>query len=64
VLAAWSLGVSEKAIDSIDARGSTYAVPVSEDIRVALVYSTRFPDEHGEILSYPDVYSHQTARAE
>jgi murein L,D-transpeptidase YcbB/YkuD len=63
-LAAWSLGVSEKAIDSMIARGSTYAVPVPENIRVALVYSTRFPDEHGEIISYPDVYSHQTARAE
>ena len=46
------------------ARGSTYAVPVSEDIRVAFVYATRFPDEHGEIMSYPDVYSHQTARVE
>jgi len=63
-LAAWSLGVAEKAIDSMVARGSTYAVPVPEDIRVALVYSTRFPDEHGEIMSYPDVYSHPTARAE
>jgi murein L,D-transpeptidase YcbB/YkuD len=63
-LAAWSLGVSEKAIDSMVARGSTYAVPVPEDIRVALIYSTRFPDANGEIMSYPDVYSHQTARAE
>jgi len=63
-LAAWSLDVSEKAIDSMVARGSTYAVPVPEDIRVALIYSTRFPDQHGEIMSYPDVYSHQTARAE
>jgi hypothetical protein len=33
------------------------------DIRVALVYSTRFPDEHGEIVSNLDVYSHQTAQA-
>jgi murein L,D-transpeptidase YcbB/YkuD len=63
-LAAWSLGVSERAVDSMVARGLTYAVPVSEDIRVALVYSMRFPDEHGEILFYPDVYSLQTARAE
>jgi len=63
-LAAWSLGVSEKAIDSMVARGSTYAVPVPEDIPVALVYSTRFPDEHGEIIFYPDVYSHQAAQAE
>ena len=63
-LAAWSLGVSEKAIDSMVARGSTQAVPVPEDIRVVFVYSTRFPDEHGEIISYPDVYSHQTARTE
>jgi murein L,D-transpeptidase YcbB/YkuD len=63
-LAAWSLGVSEKAIDSMVARRSTYAVSVPEDIRVALVYSTRFPDEHGEIISYPDIYSHQTARAQ
>jgi murein L,D-transpeptidase YcbB/YkuD len=53
-LAAWSRDVSEKAIDSMVARGSTYAVPVPEDVRVALVYSTRFPDEHGEIF-LPDV---------
>ena len=38
--------------------------PVLEDIRVALVYSTHFPDGNGEIMSYPDVYSHQTARVE
>ena len=56
-LAAWSLGVSEKAIDSMVARGSTYAVPVPEDIQVALVYSTRFPDENGEIMSHADVYA-------
>jgi hypothetical protein len=55
---------SEKAIDSMVARGSTYAVPVPEDIGVALIYSTRFPDQHGEIMSYPDVYSHQRARSE
>ena len=63
-LAAWSLGVSEKDVDAMVARGYTYAVPVPENIRVALVYSLRLPDEHGEIISYPDVYSHQTARAE
>jgi murein L,D-transpeptidase YcbB/YkuD len=63
-LAAWSLEVPEKAIDSMVAQGSTYAVPVPEDIRVALVYSTRSPDENGEIMSNPDVYSHRTARAE
>lgn len=63
-LAAWALGVPENAIDSLVARGSTYAVPMSEDIQVALVYSMRFPDEHGEITSYADVYSHSVARAE
>ncbi|MBV8186150.1 MAG: L,D-transpeptidase family protein [Alphaproteobacteria bacterium] len=62
-LAAWVLGVSPEAVDSLIARGSN-SVPVSEDIPVALVYSTRFPDENGEIVSYPDVYAgRQTADA-
>jgi murein L,D-transpeptidase YcbB/YkuD len=62
-LAAWVLGVSPEAIDSMIARGTT-SVPLSEDIPVALVYFTRFPDENGEIASYPDVYAgRQTADA-
>ena len=64
-LAAWALGVPEDAIDGMVSRGSTYSVPVPEDIQVALVYYTRFPDEHGDIASYPDIYAHrQTAKEE
>ena len=59
-LAAWSLGVSEEAIDSMVARG-THSVPLTENIPVSLVYYTRFADEHGQVASYPDIYARQQA---
>lgn len=58
-LAAWSLGVSEREIDGMIAQGKTYSVPLPEIIPVALVYSTRFPDEYGQVGSYPDIYNNR-----
>jgi murein L,D-transpeptidase YcbB/YkuD len=55
-LAAWALGVSEEEIDSMSSRG-TYSVPLTENIPVSLVYLTRFPDESGQLVSYPDIYA-------
>jgi len=60
-LAAWSLGVSEREIDSMISQGKTYSVPLNEIIPVALVYFTRFPDEHGQLVSHPDIYSNRQA---
>jgi murein L,D-transpeptidase YcbB/YkuD len=59
-LAAWSLGVSEEAIDAMVAQG-THSVPLTENIPVSLVYYTRFADEHGQVASYPDIYAHRQA---
>jgi murein L,D-transpeptidase YcbB/YkuD len=58
-LAAWALGASESEIDAMVSRGSTYSVPLPENIPVSLVYLTRFPDESGEIVSYADIYAHR-----
>lgn len=55
-LAAWSLGVPEEEIDSMSAQG-THSVPLTENIPVSLVYHTRFPDESGQLVSYPDIYA-------
>jgi murein L,D-transpeptidase YcbB/YkuD len=63
-LAAWSLGVSDKEIDAMIARGTTYSVPLPEVIPVSLAYHTRFPDEHGQIVSYPDIYGSRQATAD
>jgi len=58
-LAAWSLGVSEQEIDSMISQGKTYSVPLPEVIPVSLVYFTRFPDEHGQTVSHPDIYNNR-----
>lgn len=55
-LAAWALGVPEQEIDAMIARGTTYSVPLTEAIPVSLAYHTQFPDESGQIVSYPDIY--------
>jgi murein L,D-transpeptidase YcbB/YkuD len=60
-LAAWSLGVSEQEIDAMISQGKTYSVPLLEIIPVSLVYFTRFPDEHGQVVSYPDIYNNRQA---
>ena len=57
-LAAWALGVSEEEIDSMSSQG-TYSVPLTENIPVSLVYHTRFPDEAGQLVSYPDIYANR-----
>jgi len=54
-LAAWALGVSEQEIDAMIAKG-TYSVPLPDVIPVSLAYHTQFPDESGQIVSYPDIY--------
>lgn len=60
-LAAWALGVSEDEIDAMVARG-THSVPLPQDIPVALAYYTRFPDEHGQAVSYPNIYADRLAQ--
>ena len=60
-LAAWSLGVSEKEIDAMISRGMTYSVPLPEFIPVSLAYYTRFPDEHGQVDSHPNIYADRLA---
>ncbi len=59
-LAAWALGVSEHEIDAMIAKG-TYSVPLPEAIPVSLAYHTQFPDESGQIVSYPDIYGARQA---
>ena len=61
-LAAWALGVSEQEIDAMVARGTTYSVPLPDNIPVALVYYTRFPDEGGQVASHPDIYADRLAQ--
>jgi hypothetical protein len=58
-LAAWALGVSESEIDAMVARGTTYSVPLPENIPVALVYQTRFSDQHGQVVLHPDIYANR-----
>jgi murein L,D-transpeptidase YcbB/YkuD len=60
-LAAWALGVTEAEIGKMIARGTTYSVPLPQDIPVFLVYYTRFPDEHDRMTSYPDIYANWEA---
>ncbi|CAN5521541.1 hypothetical protein BH10PSE6_BH10PSE6_57880 [soil metagenome] len=61
-LAAWALGVSEKDIDAMISKGTTYSVPLPEVIPVSLAYHTQFPDEAGQVVSYPDIYGTRQAR--
>lgn len=60
-LAAWALGVSEQEIDAMIAKG-TYSVPLPDVIPVSLAYHTAFPDEAGQIVSYPDIYGARQAK--
>jgi len=59
-LAAWALDVTEAEIDRLIARGGTRRENLAASIPVALVYYTRFPDEGGRLVDYPDVYRHQS----
>ncbi|HQS14017.1 L,D-transpeptidase family protein [Reyranella sp.] len=62
-MAAWALGVTEAEIDRSIARGGTHREPLAEIIPVMLVYRTRFPNDDGRLLDYPDVYRQQSAAA-
>jgi murein L,D-transpeptidase YcbB/YkuD len=61
-LAAWALGVSEEEIGAMIAKG-THSVPLPQEIPVSLAYLTRFPDEQGQIATYPDIYASQRTAA-
>jgi hypothetical protein len=56
-LAAWALDVPVGEIDRMIARGATVSVPMPEEIPVYLGYHTRFPDDQGQIATYPDIYA-------
>jgi murein L,D-transpeptidase YcbB/YkuD len=62
-LAAWALGVPEGEIEAMISRGATYSVPLPQEIPVSLVYYTRFPDEQGRVVTYPDIYASRVAAA-
>lgn len=58
-LAAWALGVSEREIDTMISRGTTYSVPLSEQIKISFIYYSRFPDARGQVVIHPDIYPHR-----
>ena len=60
-LAAWALGVSEGEINTMISRGTTYSVPLPEQIPISFVYYTHFPDERGQVVMHPDIYAHRQA---
>ncbi|WP_425064348.1 L,D-transpeptidase family protein [Reyranella sp.] len=62
-LAAWALDVSEADIDRSIARGGTHRELLTANIPVAIVYRTRFPDDDGRLVDYPDIYRQQSAAA-
>jgi len=40
----------------------TYSAPLPEVIPVSLAYYTQFPDESGQVVSYPDIYGTRQAK--
>ena len=62
-LAAWALDVTEADIDRSIARGGTHRELLTANIPVAIVYRTRFPDDEGRLVDYPDVYRQQSVAA-
>ena len=62
-LAAWALDVTEADIDRSIARAGTHRELLTANIPVAIVYRTRFPDDEGRLVDYPDVYRQQSEAA-
>jgi murein L,D-transpeptidase YcbB/YkuD len=62
-LAAWALGVSQAEIDRSIMRSGTHRELLAKSIPVSLVYRTRFPDDDGRLVDYPDLYRLQSAAA-
>jgi murein L,D-transpeptidase YcbB/YkuD len=60
-LAAWVLEVPEAGIDGMVAGRGTHTVPLPRPVPVSFVYYTRFPDQDGRIVTYPDVYGRSQA---
>jgi lipoprotein-anchoring transpeptidase ErfK/SrfK len=60
-LAAWVLGVTLDEVDKMIARGTTWSMPLPEVVPVFLLYYTQFPDEAGQVASWPDIYANWEA---
>ncbi|WP_026868369.1 L,D-transpeptidase family protein [Inquilinus limosus] len=58
-LAAWADGVSVDEIDRKIRTGRMYTERLPEEIPVFIGYFTRFPDEFGQPVNYPDVYANK-----
>lgn len=58
-LAAWADGVSVDEIDRKIRTGRMYSERLPEEIPVYIGYYTRFPDEFGQPVDYPDVYANK-----
>jgi len=58
-LAAWADGVSVDEIDQRIRTGRMYTERLPEEIPVYIGYYTRFPDEFGQPVDYPDVYANK-----
>ncbi|MGK9165660.1 L,D-transpeptidase family protein [Inquilinus limosus] len=58
-LAAWADGVSVDEIDRKIRTGRMYTERLPEEIPVFIGYFTRFPDEFGQPVNYPDIYANK-----
>lgn len=58
-LAAWADGVSVDEIDRKIRTGRMYTERLPEEIPVYIGYFTRFPDQFGQPVNYPDVYANK-----
>jgi hypothetical protein len=60
-LAAWADETTVDEISAKIARGRMYTERLPEEIPVYIGYFTRFPDEFGQPVDYPDVYANKDA---
>lgn len=60
-LAAWALRTPDSEVTRMIAAGATRSAPLSEPIPVMLAYHTRFPDENGDMKTYPNIYGRRQA---
>jgi len=58
-LAAWADETTVDEINSKISRGRMYTERLPEEIPVYIGYFTRFPDEFGQPVNYPDVYANK-----
>ena len=55
------LEVPEAGIDGMVAGRGTHTVLLPQPVPVSFVYYTRFPDQDGRIVTFPDVYGRSQA---